>query len=201
MDEKKKADRFNIGKTRYDLLPEFAVNQVARVLTHGAEKYGDNNWRKGLPFSNCLASMKRHIAKMEAGQDYDEETGELHMAHAATNAMFILEYYKIAPEMDDRNIPALNIPRIGLDVDDVIADFCGAYTEKYNIEPPLFWHFSYNIFRMTPEEHLDFMMNLKPKFDPSTLLFEPVCYITSRGIDNKHTMGKEWLPLRSCVHR
>ena len=38
------------GKLRYDLIPPLALEEVVRVLTFGAEKYGPNNWRavKGL---------------------------------------------------------------------------------------------------------------------------------------------------------
>lgn len=33
--------RFNHGKTRHDLVPVFAQEQYARVLTKGSEKYAE----------------------------------------------------------------------------------------------------------------------------------------------------------------
>lgn len=36
--------RYNNGKLRYDLLEPFALQELVRVFTKGAEKYEDNNW-------------------------------------------------------------------------------------------------------------------------------------------------------------
>lgn len=187
------AKRFNQGKTRYDLLPEYAIQQLANVMTFGAQKYGDDNWKKGLKWSNCLASLKRHIAKFEKGIDYDEETGYSHIAHAMTNCAFILEYYKLHPELDDRKQPYLNIPKIGLDIDDVIADFCGGFTEKYGFNTPKFWNFSYKTREIlnNKEEIEQFYLDLKPKINPDDMLFEPTCYITSRPIQTQIT--QQWI--------
>ena len=38
----------------------------------------------------------------------------------------------------------MKAPKIGLDIDDVIADFCGCFIKKYNFKKPIFWNFSYN---------------------------------------------------------
>lgn len=40
--------RYNSGKTRYDLIEPFALEQLANVFTKGSEKYADHNWLKGL---------------------------------------------------------------------------------------------------------------------------------------------------------
>ena len=53
--------RFNQGKTRHDLVPVFAQEQYARVLTKGSEKYAERNWEFGMKWSKVIASMKRHI--------------------------------------------------------------------------------------------------------------------------------------------
>ena len=47
--------RFNSGKTRHDLAPTFAQDQYAKVLTMGADKYGDHNWRNGMAWSKVIA--------------------------------------------------------------------------------------------------------------------------------------------------
>lgn len=101
--------RFNQGKTRYDLVPAFAQEQYAQVLTKGAEKYGDSNWRKGMRWSIILASLERHLAAIKKGEDYDEETGLYHSAHIMCNAGFLTEYYKIHPQGDDRIVQSLHI--------------------------------------------------------------------------------------------
>lgn len=96
--------RFNQGKTRYELIPAFAQEQYARVMTKGAEKYGDNNWKRGMKWTVVLASLERHLSAIKSGEDYDKESGLLHSAHIMANAGFITEYYKIYPEGDDRDV-------------------------------------------------------------------------------------------------
>ena len=109
--------RFNQGKTRHDLVPAFAQEQYARVLTKGSEKYAERNWELGMKWGKVIASMKRHIQAFESGEDYDKETGLLHTAHIMCNAGFLTEYYKIYPQGDDRPHKYLKTPKIGLDID------------------------------------------------------------------------------------
>lgn len=193
--DKDKGIRLNEGKVRYDLLPEYATNQMAQVFTHGAKKYADYNWALGMRWSKCIAALKRHIAKFEQGDDFDEETGLLHMAHAMTNCAFLIEYYKIYPQGDDRQHAYLKYPRIGLDIDDVICDFVGGYMKKFNIDSMDFWNatysFSDNISKLSQDELEDFYLNLSPKISPQDMPFEPVCYITSRAIPVELT--KAWI--------
>jgi hypothetical protein len=94
--------RHNEGKLRLDLIPPFATKEIGRVFTTGAGKYPERNWEKGMKWTTVIASLKRHLLEFELGEDMDPETGHYHMAHLATNAMFLLEYYKIYPEGDDR---------------------------------------------------------------------------------------------------
>ena len=39
--------KYDEGKTRWDLVPELASAEIAKVFTLGAEKYGDLNWCTG----------------------------------------------------------------------------------------------------------------------------------------------------------
>lgn len=101
--------RYDSGKLRYDLLEPYAIQELVRVFTKGAEKYTANNWLKGgMNYSRMLGSLKRHIAAFEQGEDIDKETLCSHMAHAAWNALGIISYSKYFPELDDRFIPTLN---------------------------------------------------------------------------------------------
>lgn len=79
------------GKTRYDLvLPEFE-EEVAKVLTFGAETYGDNNWQSVENFENrYYAALRRHIAAWRMGEEKDPDSGLSHLAHAACNLMFLM---------------------------------------------------------------------------------------------------------------
>lgn len=94
--------RFNSGKPRWELLPYTAVAKVVDVLTLGASKYAPRNWEKGLSFSDTFASLQRHATKWFGGEDHDDETGIHHMAHVATNALFLVYFALTGKGKDDR---------------------------------------------------------------------------------------------------
>lgn len=185
--------RFNTGKVRHDLVPQYAQRQYAEVLTRGSEKYAERNWELGMKWSKVLASMKRHIEAFELGDDYDSETGLLHMAHVMCNAAFITEYYKIYPQGDDRQHPYLIAPKIGLDIDEVLADWVGHWTRHHNQEIPESWNFDRNIKEKFDalRDDKDFWLSIPVKTKPDDIPFEPHCYITSRSIPVEWTI--EWL--------
>lgn len=185
--------RFNQGKLRYDLVNPQAHEEMVKILTKGSIKYAERNWEKGMKWSNVLSSLKRHLAAIEKGEDYDPETGELHAAHLACNAHFLTAYYKIYPQGDDRPHAYLNRPKIGLDIDDVICDFVGGYCEKFGLSEPIHWNCHYDIVKQLGEVTQDdkFYLGLKPKIQPSEMPFEPHCYITSRSVPQEWT--EKWL--------
>ena len=86
-DQEKKADA---GKDRWDLLPMNQIQKVVKVLTDGAEKYGDNGWRKVEP-ERFFAAMMRHIYSWRYEQKKDKESGMNHMIHVICNAIFLAE--------------------------------------------------------------------------------------------------------------
>ena len=103
-DEKPKADalRYNDGKLRYDLLPADALQELVAVFTKGAEKYEPRNWEKGFHWMSCFASLMRHSWAWARGEDRDPESGQLHMAHVAWNAMALLTFALRQTGIDDR---------------------------------------------------------------------------------------------------
>jgi 5'(3')-deoxyribonucleotidase len=193
--QKHKGLRFNTGKTRYDLVHPWAHEQMAKVLTKGAEKYAERNWERGMAWSNVLASLERHLQAIKKGEDFDPETGLLHAAHIACNAHFLTAYYKIYPQGDDRPHRYLSPLKIGLDIDDVLADFVGKWRERYPNNEVNFWNFDKDMKEKFAEvaQDKEFWMTMKPKIKPEDLPFEPTCYITSRMIPNDWT--EEWLQL------
>lgn len=78
------------GKPRMDLIPMDALVEVAKVLGFGSKKYGDRNWEQGISRQRLRAAQMRHDAATELGQDIDEESGLLHVAHKATDALMEL---------------------------------------------------------------------------------------------------------------
>lgn len=188
--------RYNKGKRRVDLVPPSLIEGVADVLDFGARKYDDNNWRKGMKWSSVMASLKRHLLAFEKGEDYDPESGLLHIDHVGCNVAFLKEYYKIAPHFDDRLKPYLSRPKIGLDIDEVICDWVGAWIKKFDLHVPTAWFFDYQIperFDILREagELDEFYMRLEPKLAPEDIPFEPHAYVTSRPVSTEVTI--EWL--------
>jgi nucleoside 2-deoxyribosyltransferase len=74
-------------KPRPDLISPHANLREGEWLRQGAEKYTVDNWCKGMPIRECVASLARHLEAYKLGlQDED------HMAAIRTNAGFILHY-------------------------------------------------------------------------------------------------------------
>jgi len=82
--------KFDADKLRYDLIPPSAMKALAEVLTYGAKKYKPNNWRNG-DKDRYIAALYRHLEAWRAGEQKDEESGMVHLAHALTNVAFLLE--------------------------------------------------------------------------------------------------------------
>lgn len=84
--------KYDGEKPRFDLIPVHAEEAVAKVLTFGAKKYDDENWKKvDNDKKRYIAAARRHISAWMKGQVYDSESGLHHLAHAVTCLMFILE--------------------------------------------------------------------------------------------------------------
>lgn len=81
------------GKPRYDLIPTFALRRIADLYARGAEKYGDNNWQKGIPYSRVIASLERHLNQFKQG-----DKSEDHLAAVAWGALALLHYEEVGPE-------------------------------------------------------------------------------------------------------
>lgn len=96
------AMKFDTDKLPVNLLSTEALNQTAAVLKFGADKYHAHNWRDGFAWSRPLAAAMRHIMAFNDGEDRDPESGLSHLAHAACCIMFLLEFEKTHPELDDR---------------------------------------------------------------------------------------------------
>lgn len=74
------------GKGRFDLLPVDAIFAVAKHYEKGALKFGDNNWRRGIPINVLLDSGIRHAFQALRG-----DTDEDHLAAAAWNILCAIE--------------------------------------------------------------------------------------------------------------
>ena len=161
-------------KIRYDLLPVNGINEVNKVLTEKLKKYNKNEWKYGLPWSEVLSSLKKHLNDFELGEDFDKNK-LLNMAHVAMNALIICDFYRSFPQGDDR-VLFPNKPIIALDVDDVCLDFIGGFEKKTGKKLNPYWNGTYEMGGLLEELSKDkeFWTNLETLHKPS---FEPDLYI------------------------
>ena len=224
-EEPARAKRYNKGKSRHVLIPSHAKEALADVYTRGAHKYSvykdkqgnlvkgmdiplsevghyelvedaSSNWRLGQDWMGCMDSVMRHIESWKAGEDFDKELGTYHLANAAWGLFSLLEFYKIFPEGDNRHHSYLNEKKIGLDIDEVLADWVGDWADMRGMDTPTSWYFDRGLLQKFDEMRdagkLDeFYMNIKPLIKPEDIPFEPHCYITSRPVDSAVT--EKWL--------
>ena len=95
-------EKFDSDKLRYELLPPELLEETARVLTFGAEKYSDRNWELGMAWSRPFAALMRHMWAWWGGEDKDPETGYSHLAHAACCIAFLVAYERRGTGTDNR---------------------------------------------------------------------------------------------------
>jgi len=99
--EGKKNDQ---GKLPWHLLAPDALDQIIWVLQHGASKYGERNWERGMHWSRPFSALMRHMWAWWGGETVDPETGISHLAHAGCCIMFLLAYEQRSIGSDDRPI-------------------------------------------------------------------------------------------------
>lgn len=87
-DQSAKADK---DKLRMELIPVSAYESLGRVLTHGAKKYGPDNWRL-VETDRFVGALLRHlIAFLKDPNGVDADSGLKHTDHLLANAVFINE--------------------------------------------------------------------------------------------------------------
>lgn len=105
--------KFDDDKSRVDLFPPNVIKSVGEVLKHGAKKYDDRNWEKGIRFGRVYAALLRHLgawweAFLETGEDFDLDSALHHLYHAGCNMAFLIHYinhYDDYEAFDDRPRP------------------------------------------------------------------------------------------------
>lgn len=90
----KKNDRID-DKPMWELLPLQDIEDVVKVYTAGAKKYGPDKWQD-LPdgYKRYKAALFRHLVEYEKGNWLDEETGCIHLAQVVWNAIAMLHIEK-----------------------------------------------------------------------------------------------------------
>lgn len=97
-----RGSRDNKNKPKWALVDFKSLEPMVEVLEYGATKYGEFNWAKGLPYTEIVESLLRHVFSFLEGQDMDEESKLHHIGHILCNAMFLSHMCLYRKDMDDR---------------------------------------------------------------------------------------------------
>ena len=84
------AKKYDQSKTRMDLVPLSVMESLGKILTMGAQKYGENTWQN-LPdyWKRYKAALLRHLTAIDKGELIDPESGLPHIDHVLCNAAFL----------------------------------------------------------------------------------------------------------------
>lgn len=81
----------DVGKPRPDALSPFALHRFAVWMEKGFREYGEWNWENGIPVTQLVASLQRHINAYTRGLR-DED----HLSAALFNIQCILHFEELA---------------------------------------------------------------------------------------------------------
>lgn len=93
-------------KNRLELLPVRPLEEVGQAMTHGAKKYGPENYRKGAAWRRYVGAAMRHLFAWARGEEHDPDTGLSHLAHACACLLILRELQIDGLGDDDRIKPA-----------------------------------------------------------------------------------------------
>ena len=93
------------GKSPFEYIPLRTLAGTAKVLEHGANKYGIRNWRKDpIKASTYQGAFLRHLEAYYEGEDIDPDSGASHLSHIMANCMVMLDAALENTLIDDRTI-------------------------------------------------------------------------------------------------
>lgn len=99
--------KYDCNKPRFDLIPADALEEVAKLYTIGANKYGVRNWELGMSYGRLFGALMRHAWGWWKGERDDKDNKLHHLSAVIFNAAALLHYelnLKKFKEFDDRNI-------------------------------------------------------------------------------------------------
>ena len=79
---------------RYDLISPIGLRRLAETYAEGASKYGDNNWKKGMPVGDVLNHAIAHIYAFIDGSRSEDD-----LAHAAWGLFTAMHFQETRPDM------------------------------------------------------------------------------------------------------
>lgn len=88
---------------RLDLIPPEGLFAVGRAMHEGAEHYGADNFKKGMPYSVMINHCLQHITNFMMNDNSED-----HLGHALANLNMLIWMKENKPEYDDRYKEPLN---------------------------------------------------------------------------------------------
>jgi hypothetical protein len=79
-----------------------ALMELGNIAGMGSLKYEKWNYLKGYDWSLSFNAMQRHAMQFWSGEDCDEESGSLHIAHAAWHGLALVSFSLRSLGTDDR---------------------------------------------------------------------------------------------------
>ena len=90
------------GKGCPSLLPIDALRAASRRFEDGAEKYGRNNWEKGIPLSRYVDALYRHLWQFMEGDITEDHGGAvIWNAMCMVQTKHWIENGKLPEELND----------------------------------------------------------------------------------------------------
>ena len=86
------------GKLRMSLIPHDELKRVMKRYLDGAEKYGENNWMKGMPLSVFYDCAHRHLEAWWRGENTED-----HAAAVVWNMLCAMYTEMNVNDLDDRD--------------------------------------------------------------------------------------------------
>ena len=118
MKKKKHGKKYDAGKVDLSLVPYEVLEEISKVLMHGARVYGRYNWEDGLNYTRLDSAALRHRGKfMDRHERIDADdvcktcktppcdvhSQRHHLAATIVNYMFLLSFeLNNRTDLDDR---------------------------------------------------------------------------------------------------
>ena len=86
--------KFDTNKPKVSLVEPKFILGIAEILTFGAQKYGQDNWKEAIDddIQRYKDALWRHQLAYMDGETTDPESGKSHLHHIGCNLMF-LDYF------------------------------------------------------------------------------------------------------------
>lgn len=92
------------GKVPLEFLVNSVIEDDAKCLKHGADKYGFRNWRVDhILTSTYEGAMRRHLEAWIGGEDNDPDTDLSHLTHLRCCCAVVMDAKKHGTLVDDRD--------------------------------------------------------------------------------------------------